>query len=173
MALKAFTKTYSRKGIYFQSLFVEFDRIMYYPDEDNSKLNRRFNFIEKWMPSLNKLICPWYERSKKSFTDGECDGYYVRTVRFPITFKRTYRELEGYDTDANFKIHSIGYEDNYNECSGKCVREVTNIKIDHKKYKISTNGSFKYTYSHKIEETFYRNIDGIVKFKNAINVSEL
>jgi predicted house-cleaning noncanonical NTP pyrophosphatase (MazG superfamily) len=85
------------------------------------------------------------------------DGLMVRIFRNPFTTTRTFRKMKAIfpqNHPIDF-IESFGYEDNWEECSGHCVKEITKIHFKNGRTdKIVKYKSYHYIYEHIIQEEF-------------------
>lgn len=83
-------------------------------------------------------------------------GFTANILCFPIYFKRKYRVLEAISMNNNKNIQSIrsyGYESEFCNVAGNCVKEVTCLTFKNKKQqKIIKKDRYYYTYLHIIKD---------------------
>lgn len=153
-----------KHGLFFQSILTRLALTVVFPwgycsSSDNDwdySYWRKYAIRHPWHIILNWKLFFHLEHFRKN----ECDGFCVRTIRWPIVRKRTFRTLFAkFSADHVIDtITSSGYEDSDNDCGGACVKEITIIKFkDGTKEKIVKFDSYHYTYQYVIENEFLNN----------------
>ena len=152
-----------KHGLFFQSMLTRLALSICFPWGQCSNFNdwdysywRKYAMWHPWHILLNWELF----FHLKLFKETNCDGFCVRTIRWPITRKRTFRTLFAkFSTEHMIDtISSSGYEDSDNDCGGACVKETTTIRFkDGTKKKIVKVDSYYYTYSYTIEDEFLNN----------------
>lgn len=92
----------------------------------------------------------------KSWSDDmSWGGFTGHILCTPIYFSRKYRKLSAYSCYSGniAKIHSYGYESEFNCCSGNCHMEKTVIHLSNgESIRIKRNEQYHFTYMHIVKE---------------------
>lgn len=136
----------------FETLCPEYARFSAYDYADKIKYNTLRRLYERLIGNgwIVKNIHFWLNNDEVDF-----NGFEGNILCFPIYFKREYRKLTAYScADNNIaQIRSHGYENEFNECAGKCEVERTKVILKNgKSYKFKRKDDYHFTYEHIIKE---------------------